>query len=587
MTNKKDAIFDLIKEIGYTGPLLDKIEFYKAIEEGPKSIEFSCLVSYLCSELRLLADLDECVNPMATTEDSISFILEVSSLLKESGCPYSSLIHGHASDRFATVDDRLLLLDYLITEVMAARILEENKPAKKLELKLNETPQAADLRKILQTLGFSRPPPNITVQTLIQKLTQSIQNTISKANPDLIGNSLFNGMLSEAQWDKLNDVHKELQEDYTIRRETLLKRLDCTVQSFQWSDKTKGKEELFEDVYEKKRKILKSEPDVDISDLLAARDDLAVIEKTSNSTVRKNTQSAISKVIIGKVPDRGGRTSEQAPPPPEMPSWQQRTAGPPPGGRGGRGGGGGRQQGRRGGGQQQSSGSFNKNSFGGSSGSLNRSGGGYDNAGSYGGNVNYQQGKSDYSRGGGSSYSRGGSDVGKGGSDYNRGGNDYNRGGNYFNQGGSNYNRGGHDDNRGGNNYNREGNDYNRGGNDYSRGGNDYNQGESNYNRGRNDYNQGGSGYYRRGENDYNRGGSDYGRSSAPFDSAGSYEMESRTSANYNEPKRQKTYEQFQQNKSTYADQYVQESRQNQQYRPRNENTGGRGRSNYNRGGYR
>lgn len=42
-------------------------------------------------------------------------------------------------------------------------------------------------------------------------------------------------------------------------------------------------------------------PDVHLSDLLAAREDLAIIEKTSSASVRKNTQSAINKVIIGRV----------------------------------------------------------------------------------------------------------------------------------------------------------------------------------------------------------------------------------------------------------------------------------------------
>lgn len=52
------------------------------------------------------------------------------------GCPYGSLLHGHVSDRLQSVSDRLLLLDYLINEVMAARILQEKKPIKKIELKI-------------------------------------------------------------------------------------------------------------------------------------------------------------------------------------------------------------------------------------------------------------------------------------------------------------------------------------------------------------------------------------------------------------------------------------------------------------------
>lgn len=52
------------------------------------------------------------------------------------GCPYATLTQGHISDRLGNISDRLVLLDYLITELMAARILREKRPEKKIELKL-------------------------------------------------------------------------------------------------------------------------------------------------------------------------------------------------------------------------------------------------------------------------------------------------------------------------------------------------------------------------------------------------------------------------------------------------------------------
>lgn len=69
----------------------------------------------------------------------------------------------------------------------------------------------------------------------------------------------------------------------------------------QWSDKLKGKAQKIEEIYAQKRKLLKVEPGIDLSDLLSARDDIAIIEKTSNANVRKNTKSDINKVIIGQV----------------------------------------------------------------------------------------------------------------------------------------------------------------------------------------------------------------------------------------------------------------------------------------------
>lgn len=45
-------------------------------------------------------------------------------------------MEGHVSDRLQNVSDRLLLIDYLVNELMAARILQEKKPEKKIQLKI-------------------------------------------------------------------------------------------------------------------------------------------------------------------------------------------------------------------------------------------------------------------------------------------------------------------------------------------------------------------------------------------------------------------------------------------------------------------
>lgn len=126
-------------------------------------------------------------------------------------------------------------------------------------------------------------------------------------------------------------------------------RLDVTIQSFKWSDKIKGKEKDINERYSNKNQLLEKLQHggqrADVAALLAARDKLAILEKTSSANVQKNTRSKLQRHIIGKVPDRGGRALEQQRPPPEMPSWQKRQPGGDNrggGGRGGRGGGGNR-----------------------------------------------------------------------------------------------------------------------------------------------------------------------------------------------------------------------------------------------------
>lgn len=108
------------------------------------------------------------------------------------------------------------------------------------------------------TLRFPKPPPNITVQQLFQKLTPTVENTVKKAGGELLGNPIFSGVLSDKQWHTLGEIEKDLNNEYRIRREMLLKRLDCTVQSFEVESKSftssLRRKELFSVVRKNERK---------------------------------------------------------------------------------------------------------------------------------------------------------------------------------------------------------------------------------------------------------------------------------------------------------------------------------------------
>ncbi|KAK9510079.1 hypothetical protein O3M35_004940 [Rhynocoris fuscipes] len=324
-------VIDGLKEINYP---LDETGLRAAVAEGPLTIEYTKCVEWLSKELQYFCKLDEHVNAISSEDDIQSFLLEVSSFLKELGCEYKSLTEGNVANRLKTTNDRLKLLDFLITELLAARILSAKKPTTtNVELCINESPTAANLKKLLMGLGFPKPPATITSDMMFSKVKVKLGEISSKC----VSEPLFKGILSPKQWDMMEKIQKELHEEYKIRRELLLKRLDVTIQSFQWSERMKGRENEIASIFSPKRNALSTNPEVKLSDILAARNHLAFIEKTSNANVRKNTQSSVNKVIIGRVPDRGGRPSEQQPPPPEMPSWAPR-ASQPQGGGGGRGG---------------------------------------------------------------------------------------------------------------------------------------------------------------------------------------------------------------------------------------------------------
>nr|XP_019542400.2 protein FAM98A-like isoform X2 [Aedes albopictus]XP_029713601.1 protein FAM98A-like isoform X1 [Aedes albopictus] len=521
----EDQILDELRNVGYEGPFLDRNYACTAIGAGAKSGEFQDMVIWLTDEIRILGKLDE---KISKSEDANTFVLELSGFLKELTCPYANLTSGHVSDRLQTYDSKIILLEYLINELMAFKMIESFKPKEKANvITLFESPTASALKDISITLGLGRPPNNIPAKVLFEKINVHLDDTIRVSGEKRLSTPLFTPKqkLTMEQWNKLDSLQKDLDSEYDMRRKMLLTRLDVTIQSFKWSTRVKGKDGQMNERYAEKRKILDSlqtgGKDTDLAALLGAREIMAIIEKTSSASVRKNTKSKIQRHIIGRVPDRGGRAYEHKPPPLEMPSWQtQRSTGGPGGGgqRGGFGGGrdatGGHQNRGGGGGgfqqhgghqqhggyqQQQQQGGYNQGGGGGGYSQGSQSGGSYQQSRGGGGGSRVQGGwsqpqkdynqsysgtnsSSGYSSGAGRGYSS--SDQysnSSGGSSYRGGGG----GGGSGYGGDQQYNRGssggggGYDNNRD-RGYD---NDYNRGGGGSGRGGSG-GGGRSNYNRG-------------------------------------------------------------------------------------------------------
>jgi len=192
-------------------------------------------------------------------------------------------------------------------------------------------------------LNLGKPPENISADALFNKINSRLDDTL-RSVPDSqkrIGKPLFTpkNALKDSKWDHIEKIQATLEKEYNLRKKMLMTRLDVTIQSFKWSDRIKGKEKDITERFSNKQQILEKLQlgglRADIPSLLAARDKLAIIEKTSSANVRKNTNSKIQRHIMGKVPDRGGRALELQRPPAEMPSWQKRQPGGDNRGRGG------------------------------------------------------------------------------------------------------------------------------------------------------------------------------------------------------------------------------------------------------------
>lgn len=278
--------------------------------------------------------------------DLNDFLIDFSGFLKELRYTFEALTgDGNINSRLQTVESRYLLLEFLISELMTHKMMNKismQKDKTSQVVKNVESPVAVALKDIAIALSLGKPPDKISSESLFSKITTQLDETV-RIIPDAmkrIGKPLFNPKkpLTNDQWNQVAKIQSQLDDEYNLRRKMLMTRLDVTIQSFKWSADTAKESKINERFSNKLQQIEKIQfggRQTDIVALLAARDKIAIIEKTSSANVRRNTASKLQRHIIGKVPDRGGRALEQQKPPPEMPSWQKRQAGGDNRGRGG------------------------------------------------------------------------------------------------------------------------------------------------------------------------------------------------------------------------------------------------------------
>jgi protein FAM98B len=157
--------------------------------------------------------------------------------------------------------------------------------------------------------------------------------------------------LTAQQSEYLEVVNEAYIEDFRLRRRMLMKRLDVTIQSFLWGEAAQGKEGEIVAAIQAHRRHLSEEPHhYTVMDALTAP--VSLLHEHCKRVTDASGKSLVKTVIIGKVPDRGGRANEMRPKKADVFGFGGG------GGRGGGGGGGGRGGGGggRGGGNKQNKG---------------------------------------------------------------------------------------------------------------------------------------------------------------------------------------------------------------------------------------
>uniref|UniRef100_A0A4W5R8X6 Family with sequence similarity 98 member A n=1 Tax=Hucho hucho TaxID=62062 RepID=A0A4W5R8X6_9TELE len=420
-----DINFDIIDGyclcfLRYQGPLLEDGALEAAVSGGAAAPEFTKVCAWIVSELKLYCQLEENVHATNCPSEAEGFQLEMSGLLSELACPYNVLTTGDVTQRLLNKTNCLLLITFLISELEASRMILVNKPQKTAQ-EAGGSVVFMELKGICVSLGMSKPPANITMFQFFSGIEKKLKEALAKVPSTHVGGPLMKKALGPVHFEKIEAINQALVNEYEVRRKMLLKRLDVTVQSFGWSDKAKKHAEKLANVYPPLRSTLATKSKVSVAHLFAAREDLSKIMRTSSGRIRERTACAINKVLMGRVPDRGGRPTEIEAPPPEMPTWQKRQDGPQGGGHYG---GGGRGGGRGGGGYQHDN--------------HNQDGGRHQDRGGRGGRGGRGRGDS-RGRGDGRGRGQGGGWGGRGGQNSNQGG-QFEQ---FFQQGGQQYNQAG------------------------------------------------------------------------------------------------------------------------------------------------
>ncbi|XP_032104794.1 protein FAM98C isoform X2 [Sapajus apella] len=256
------------------------------------------------------------------------FLRQLGRLLRELHCPDRALCGGDGAAELREPGSSLRLLRFLCSELQATHLLHlrsllDPSPGPPLGEGVEGTGMVQELALTLQALGLPRPAPGTPASQLLQELHAKI----SELQPSLPPGSLqplLSSSLDAPRWEALESLSQSLKDQYQCCRCLLLKRLDLTTSAFHWSDRAEAQGAAMRAVLIPLREFLTPESDISLAHVLAARADLSRLVPATSVAVRRGTCCAINKVLMGNVPDRGGRPNELEAP---MPTWRSRTEG--------------------------------------------------------------------------------------------------------------------------------------------------------------------------------------------------------------------------------------------------------------------
>jgi hypothetical protein len=243
------------------------------------------------------------------------------------------------------------LLRLLCTHLQAERLLcHSNAGLNRRELAAERGAVLFQLDKICKDLAL-KPEAGMDEHGVLAACTAKVAALMEDVGAEVVRSppTILGGVVvSEEHEALLATVGDAITEDFALRRRMLMKRLDVTIQSFLWGEKAQGKEgEIVAAIKAQRMNLKEAAMAYGTQDALAAP--MTIIHEHSKRVTDSVGTSLVKTVIIGAVPDRGGRANEMRPKARDM-GFGGRGRGRGSGGGGGRGsgGGGGRGGGNRG-----------------------------------------------------------------------------------------------------------------------------------------------------------------------------------------------------------------------------------------------
>ncbi|XP_063058735.1 protein FAM98B [Engraulis encrasicolus] len=261
---------------------------------------------------------------------------DLRAFLKEMSCPYSTLMSETLTP--ASLNH---IAEFLVSELQAAHMitykeshpedseascesakdcrektLDEAEMLGEMEAFVSQDDrQDGDTEEAKTELSQLLEALSLDVSSNLTDVQQQVTSCLAKLPGGEVPKPLLNNELNADQWKRLGELNDALTKDYRCRRHMMIKRFEVTLQSFTWGERGKEREKV---VSSMALSLPLGEPRVSASLLLAAREDQSQI-----LPVMAGPSTAVHKVLMGSVPDRGGRPGEIEPP---MPDWKRERA---------------------------------------------------------------------------------------------------------------------------------------------------------------------------------------------------------------------------------------------------------------------